>query len=245
MTLSASQRGWGKGWPKDRSGEMLWVKAFRSGAKWQVHREVAPILHKIVNDAEARGFLFDHGPADTNDDWGYANRPIGGTRTPSNHSWGLAVDINAQDYPQGQRRRVPPQWLISLFAEYGWAWGGTWSHADPMHFEYTGTPHDARRTVARIAGTPPAPTPTKLPVRQALVIGARGRLVEIAQWELAVISGAQFPGEVGIYWGFLEHALVNLGKVLGKSWDGHTLGAEQWSAIDFIYLSKGHAPVTS
>ena len=116
---SAQDRGWGRGWPVDRGGEMVWVRAPISGARWQVHRDVAPILAYVVAEAERRGYLFDYGPGDVDDDWGYSNRPIRGTRTPSNHSWGLAVDIDAQNYPQGQRRRVPPAWLISLFAQWG------------------------------------------------------------------------------------------------------------------------------
>lgn len=226
---------------------MTWATAPKSGARWQVHREVAPILAKIVTEAENRGYLFDHGPADQNDDWGYVNRPIRGTRVPSNHSWGLAVDIDATLYPQGQNRHRPPGWLIDLFAQYRWEWGGNWSYKDPMHFEFAGTLADARRIVALLTAKPPpyTPPPTQLPVRQSLAIGAKGRLVEIAQWELAAVSGAQFPFENGIYWGYLKQGIANLGKVLGKGWDGNFIGPDQWAAIDFLYLSKGHQPVLS
>ena len=41
---------------------MIWVKAPLSGAKWQVHHEVAPLLAYIVAEAERRGYLFDYGP---------------------------------------------------------------------------------------------------------------------------------------------------------------------------------------
>lgn len=252
---AASSRGWGRGWPTSRAKEMVWVKA-PSGAKWQVHRDVAAILQTIVNQAEARGYIFDHGKGDVDDDWGYNNRPIAGTRVPSNHSWGLAVDIDAQQYPQGQNRKRPPQWLINLFGQYKWEWGGLWSYEDPMHFEFMGTRTQAQQMSAMIlknAGQVPPPVvvqpaplppePRKLPVRQQIEIGYRGRLAEIAQWELAIASGAQFPTQSGIYWTELRDAVVNLGKILGKGWDGKVIGPDQWSAIDFLYLAKGHEPV--
>lgn len=163
----ASARGWGRGWPTNRQADMVWVRAPISGARWEVHRKVAPLLTYIVAEAERRGYLFDHGPGDVDDDWGYANRPIRGTRTPSNHSWGLAVDIDAQQYPQGQRRKVPPAWLISLFGQWGWSWGGGWSYADPMHFEVLGTPAQVDWMVAALAASHlqqrPVPVPPGTP----------------------------------------------------------------------------------
>jgi len=170
MSSSAQDRGWGRGWPVDRGGEMVWVRAPISGARWQVHRDVAPILSYVIAEAERRGYLFDYGPGDVDDDWGYSNRPIRGTRTPSNHSWGLAVDIDAQNYPQGQRKRVPPAWLISLFSQWGWSWGGGWSYVDPMHFEFLGTPAQARQLVAMLAASDvqqrPVPVPPGTPSPQ-------------------------------------------------------------------------------
>ena len=256
MSATASSRGWGRGWPAgQKASDLGWVKS-PSGAKWQVHKDVVAILQTIVNQAEARGYKFDYGKADVDDDWGYNNRPIAGTRVPSNHSWGLAVDIDAQNYPQGQNRKRPPQWLIDLFAQYGWAWGGLWSYEDPMHFEYMGTRNQAQRVSAMIRGNgsnvppppappAPAPAPKQLPVRSQIEAGYTGRLAEIAQWELAVVSGATFPTQSGIYWSELIAAVFNLGRILGKGWDGKIIGPDQWAAIDFLYLSKGHEPIVS
>lgn len=162
MAYPANLRGWDNGWPTNRSREMRWVRAARSGAKWQVHYDIAPIVQFVVDTIEARGYLFDHGPADVDDDWGYSNRPIRGTRTPSNHSWGLAIDIDAQRYPQGTRRR-PPQWIIDLFEKYGFEWGGDWSFRDPMHFEWRGSRTEARHMVAMLAAGHLANVPAPLP----------------------------------------------------------------------------------
>ena len=148
---AASSRGWGRGWPQDNSSKMVTIRAEKSGVVLSVHREVAPILKFCIDTIEARGYLFDHGPKDVNDDWGYANRPIRGTSIPSNHSWGLAVDLDAQQYPQGQRKRRPPQWIDDVFRKYRFDNGAPWANPDPMHYEFNGTPADARFLVASLA----------------------------------------------------------------------------------------------
>jgi len=164
---------------------MVLVTADRSGAKWWVHHDIAPIFNWIVDECERRGYLFDHGPLDTDDDWGYSNRPIRGSREPSNHSWGLAGDIDAQNFPMGQTRRQPPAWIIALFEHYRFTYGGRWSRPDPMHFEFDGTPAEARFIVACLAAShvaakpPPIPSNAEPPVDWAAVrrLGA-GSLIE-------------------------------------------------------------------
>lgn len=78
---------------------------------------------------------------------GYVCRKIAGKSSWSNHSWGTAVDINWNDYPQG--RRASPgdpiydvaQRAVNLRTNNGktiFRWGGVWSGStqpDPMHFE--------------------------------------------------------------------------------------------------------------
>lgn len=156
--------------PNKNTSEMVWVRAPISTAKWLVHRELAPILQHIITTAEQRGYLFDHGPTDTDDDWGYAYRKIAGSSTWSNHSGGTAVDIDAQEYPQGQKRRQPPSWLIFLFAQWGWSWGGEFGNPDPMHFEFRGTVERARQLVAMLAASDvqqrPVPVPPGTPSPQ-------------------------------------------------------------------------------
>jgi len=150
--------------PNKNTSEMVWVRAPISTAKWLVHRELAPILQHIITTAEQRGYLFDHGPTDTDDDWGYAYRKIAGSSTWSNHSGGTAVDIDAQNYPQGQMRRQPPSWLIFLFAQWGWSYGGEFGNPDPMHFEFRGTVEKARLLVAMLAASHIKNVPVPVPV---------------------------------------------------------------------------------
>lgn len=84
------------------------------------------------------------------DDWTYACRKIAGTDVWSNHSWAIAVDIDAtrnarnggvyQDSAiwQGARRAV-------LQAEKeGFRWGGRYTNPDEMHFETLLTPRQIR-----------------------------------------------------------------------------------------------------
>jgi len=167
MTAPANLRGWGQGWPVDRSDEMVWVHAARSGAKWQLHRAIAPIWEYLVNECERRGYLFDYGPNDVDDEWGYSNRPIRGRKVASNHSWGLAGDVDAQQYPMGVHVS-PPRWMVDLFDAYGFDNGATWKRPDGMHFEFRGWPSDARMFVAMLAashvtGQPPTVPPSVPP----------------------------------------------------------------------------------
>jgi hypothetical protein len=188
----ASSRGWGRGWPQNNAAKCTTVVSSLSRTAFMVRREVAPILKWLIDEVERRGFLIDHGPRDVNDDWSFNNRPIAGTRIPSNHSWGLAVDINAQDYPQGQRSKRPPQWVIDLFQKYSWHNGVDWSNPDPMHFEFMGTPAEARWLVSALAAhhieqTPP-PVPASADVAQAeaiaRVVAATKTIVGLAPNEI-------------------------------------------------------------
>lgn len=171
MAYPANLRGWGPGWPTNRIADQVWVTAQRSGVRFQVHREIAPIIKFVIDEIERRGYWL-HVKGDTPDDWSFNSRPIRGTNKPSNHSWGLAIDIDATKYPQGQRRNQPPGWVIDLFEKYGFEYGGRWSNPDPMHFEFKGSITEARHMVAMLAAghianvpapmPPTAPSPTPL-----------------------------------------------------------------------------------
>ena len=165
MAYPANLRGWGQGWPRNRSSEMATVRT-RHGQTVQVHREIAPIVQFLFDEIERRGYLI-HKPGQIKDDWGYANRPIRGRNVASNHSWGLAFDIDATQYPMGTRRN-PPRWIVDLIEAYGFEWGGRWSRSDPMHFEWKGSLTEARFLVASLAAShvvkqPPAVPPSVPP----------------------------------------------------------------------------------
>lgn len=64
----------------------------------------------------------------------------------SMHSWGIAVDINADDNPPlritspadlARRKKTIPDAWVAVFKSIGFTWGGDFhSYFDPMHFQY-------------------------------------------------------------------------------------------------------------
>ena len=64
----------------------------------------------------------------------YYPRFIAGTTQLSNHSFGLALDLNV---PGNQRGTVGEmdRTVVSIFESWGFTWGGHWRYTDPMHFE--------------------------------------------------------------------------------------------------------------
>lgn len=230
-----SRRGWGPGWPTNRSRDMVWVRAPLSGARLQVHRSIAFLLTDALAELEYGGFRLDHGPRDVDDEWGFNNRAVGGTRVPSVHSWGLAVDFNAQDYPQGQSRRRPPQWVVDVMRRHGFAWGGYWSgrRADPMHFEFDGSPQDAANITAAIQARKNTPKPVPEVVDWAklrkfaaawllphvrkmpnLSPGAEGLHVVILQRALNTVTGSGLKDD-GKYGVWTEGVVKNLQRFFG------------------------------
>lgn len=59
-----------------------------------------------------------------------------GMRELSTHSWGIAVDHNAETNRMGTRGTMHAG-VIQIFQNNGFTWGGTWKNRpDPMHFNY-------------------------------------------------------------------------------------------------------------
>lgn len=51
------------------------------------------------------------------------------------HSWGAAVDLNADTNPLGGPGDMPQSW-VNIWEAVGWTWGGRWRRPDPMHFQW-------------------------------------------------------------------------------------------------------------
>ena len=77
-------------------------------------------------------------------------RLVHGTEELSNHSYGLAIDINPAQNPYVRRggQVMPPgssydvskpgtltPEIVSLFKTHGWEWGGDWERKDWQHFQ--------------------------------------------------------------------------------------------------------------
>ncbi|WP_435741828.1 M15 family metallopeptidase [Nocardioides sp. SYSU DS0663] len=64
----------------------------------------------------------------------YYPRFIAGSTKLSNHSFGLAVDLNVPGNLRGTVGEMD-RTVVSIFKKWGFGWGGDWSFTDPMHFE--------------------------------------------------------------------------------------------------------------
>jgi hypothetical protein len=142
------------------------VTIHAGGIALSVRKEVAPIFKGFCDELVKKGFPL----AGVADDWGFACRVIRGTTsTPSNHSWGLAIDLNSTQNQMGSRKTTFPAWAIKLGKEkYALTWGGDYNtRPDPMHWEWTKTPGQAAWLVAALASLPPSQQPPE-PVPQII-----------------------------------------------------------------------------
>lgn len=167
MATTAAQRGWGEiGAPGSAIGVAFRkkniVKITPAGLTLYVNKGAAWLFEQFIEEAHRLGYDFGK----IKDDWGYNHRYIAGTKILSNHSWGLAVDLNATTNPMTHDDKVHtdmPAWMIALAAKYGLDWGGYYHGAkkDPMHFEFLGTPEEAQKIIARLsnAGGSSVPQP--------------------------------------------------------------------------------------
>ncbi|MCP2328585.1 hypothetical protein HDA40_007092 [Hamadaea flava] len=141
----AQQNGWGTGWPNCQKSKIVELSA--GGVKVNVRRELAELVGLLLNATVAlhRYRLKAHATG------GYNCRSIRNKNKPSNHSWGLAVDLNWNDNPfQKPFKSDLPIDVIPLWWNCGFYWGGWYStKPDPMHFEYVFTPADVPRHVRK------------------------------------------------------------------------------------------------
>lgn len=135
--------GWYAPWPHCADGKMVNLVIDGTNFPAGIDPRLKRLIVLLGEETERRGYnLKDPGC------WGFACRAIDGTSTPSNHSQGKAVDVNAPSNPRGTRGDIPLG-VVRLWEAYGFEWGGRWSFTDPMHFEFSRTVRSARRLTAR------------------------------------------------------------------------------------------------
>lgn len=65
----------------------------------------------------------------------YSIRQKRGSKAPSLHSWGVAIDLNAAWNGWMQKPTLTPE-FVKCFTDAGFEWGGAWvNHPDGMHFQ--------------------------------------------------------------------------------------------------------------
>jgi hypothetical protein len=141
----ADARGWGEMWSPGAPPRTDMVPLIIDGIPFVggVHPKIHELAEVLLLECVERGYRIRDVPRQT---WGFAWRAIRGTvATPTNHSSGIAFDVNSAVNWLGREDGGDiPAWMPNLFNEYGWRWGGDYTgRKDPMHFEFMGTPNDA------------------------------------------------------------------------------------------------------
>ena len=111
-----------------------WGIRFYTGklARIECHRLAAPRIVALLDDLERNGLL---GLIKTWDGCFVPRHKCWNpTRALSRHSWGIAVDVNASQFPYGSTRRQDPR-LVEAFRRRGFENGAQWTKPDPMHWE--------------------------------------------------------------------------------------------------------------
>ena len=133
---------WGAGWPRCQKEKI--ITNFNVDGTYfpaGVRTEIAPLITRLIRETKKRGYVFGIPGNPSYGCWGFNCRAISGTSKASNHSWGLAVDINAPKNPYGDRLITDmPKWMPDLWNQYGFRWGGDYSgKKDAMHYEFMGS----------------------------------------------------------------------------------------------------------
>ena len=118
-----------------------WVKANIRTARVPIlgpvrcHRLVIPLIRSALEDLSRRGLGHLVDPAD----YGGCYYPRYIARNPassiSNHSWGIAIDINVSQGLPGRQPTIDRR-VVQAFEAQGFKWGGEFLIPDGTHFEF-------------------------------------------------------------------------------------------------------------
>jgi len=195
---------WGSGWPncqgsKINSGFVVSGTRFPGGMR----HELCDLTAMLVQECKNRGYRFGTASDPSYGCWGYSCRAISGSNNPSNHSWGLAVDINAPSNPYTSPLVTDmPSWMPDLWNEYGFRWGGDYSGSkDAMHYEFMESVSAAADYTAKAracglggGGTKPPDPPIPPGVNMPLIVKRENGAVDWA-WDDAMRVMIRIPTE--------------------------------------------------
>jgi hypothetical protein len=167
-SVSAASKGWSAGWPTCSAinGGAMKKLTLSNGCviAGGVHQNIWELSGLVLNEITRRGHPFHNGWC-----WGASCRAIAGTSRASNHSWGLAIDLDAptNPYTTGTQHDIP-DWAYALLRSYGFGLGADYSgRRDYMHAEFMGSVSDAAIMTAlarqQIGGGGPPPPPPPPP----------------------------------------------------------------------------------
>jgi hypothetical protein len=115
----------------------------------RIHRKLAGSFQQVLND------IWDHVKSDLGSDvtdidirkrlhelrldqhsGSFNFRPIRGKNALSLHSYGIAIDWDANHNPQGDLSHTLPDWWYDIWHAHGWTDGRHFSNPDPMHVQF-------------------------------------------------------------------------------------------------------------
>lgn len=144
-----STKGWGPGYPDCQRDMIVPVAPFAGG----VHKGIAELVALLAVEMAHNGLDYLVPGC-----WGFGCRGTksssgSGTVTPSFHSWGLALDINAPRNVFGAAEptseiATTKRWVVPFLTSYGFFWLGP-SIKDWMHFSFVGSTQDAKDMTAK------------------------------------------------------------------------------------------------
>ena len=126
----------------------------------EVHKDIKDEVISIFSEIKQKGFpIFkietidkydfdDEKSVVANNSSAYNFRFVSGSTKLSDHSIGLAIDINPKQNPwvspnalnkftyvPGEKGTIEKgDEVVSIFEKYGWSWGGNWRNPDYQHF---------------------------------------------------------------------------------------------------------------
>ena len=122
------------GWESDNM--MVAIAPWMPRGRLYVNKHVWPALNAALTACVALGDGYQLRTLGC-----FAPRPKRVNGDLSTHSWGIAVDINADTNPLAPAagspvvKDIPDAW-IAEFQKRGFTWGGNFSRPDPMHFQF-------------------------------------------------------------------------------------------------------------
>lgn len=211
-----------------------------------VRRDVAPLLIGFLQEFDQKVERLRRGQC-----WGFAPRLVRGGATPSFHSAGIAVDINAPIHVMGKRgtfSKAQATTIRQLCRKYGLRWGGDYSkRADEMHVEVIVSRAEALLLVKKLQIVPAARVGVKMGSKTPFpisggVFGIAGKDysgtesaaakagVRWIEKRLNVLTGTKF-GDNGFYDKSTAAHIKSFQKAHKLDQDGR-VGPATWAALD-------------
>ncbi len=223
--------------------------------------EILPLYEGFLREVMAAGYQIREAGSYVFRCTSNAGKPCNGLgrSSLSNHAYGLALDLNTVANPErtysgaggATACSTPmatdiPQWVVQVAERWGLYWGGYgWSGGgcatpqqsktsvlrDPMHFEFRGTPDQARAIAARNTTGPRFCADAALNTGKTTVLCTPGTM-PAGGWRLQVETGAP-AGATAALVNITANEATGEGYLTAESCGAVSGGIRQWSNGNF------------